>query len=274
MGTRLGIDRDEDGVLDGLEAAAGSSPHAADTDHDGYADGLELLLGSAPNVHDAFVPGDVRAPAVLLAEARFPFADTATLHALADEPASVLVEVGLAAGSYDLAAFADDELRSAHDVVLSGLPAGTTLHYRVTATDRNENAGTFEGSFETAPPLYHVAEIELQATAGPPFTLAASVRIVDQAGAPVADAPVRGLWAGDIGGLEFFPQERTDLDGVATFVLGPFTPAGPTTVTFSPAHVGSPSPVDSFFSGFGGAVPDFYYNQSANAVNHRAVDLN
>jgi len=57
-GERMGIDRDQDELLNGVETNTGtfvnandtgSNPALADTDGDGYDDGLEVQLGSDPN---------------------------------------------------------------------------------------------------------------------------------------------------------------------------------------------------------------------------------
>ncbi len=268
-GERLGIDRDEDGLLDGIEAANLTNPASPDSDRDGYADGLELLLGSNAAVFDAFVP-DAQAPALQAVEPRDVFADTATLHVVTDEPASLTVEVGLAAGSYGFASFSDAALRRAHDLVLDGLPAGTMLFFRASAADRNGNAATHEGSFATQAPLFHVADIALEKTGAGTVTLTARVGVVDQAGAPVVDLPVRGLWAGPIGMGDFFPVERTDAAGTATFTLGPYAPpAGE--VTFSVAYVGINDVADPWFIGLGGDAPEFFYQQPANAENFETI---
>ncbi len=273
MAVRLGIDRDEDGIPDGIERGTGTSPDSADTDRDGFADSVELLAGGNPLVGNATLPGDTTAPQFLTASALDVFTDTATLHAACDEPAMLLVELGLAAGNYTLPAVADVALRSEHDVILTDLPARTLLFWRVTATDRSGNAGIAEGSFTTEPPLYHVADITLQTSGSGPFTVTGTITVVDHAGLPVNDAPVRALWAGDLGGADFFPTQRTNAAGVATFTLGPYTPAAPTMLTLSPAYIGSTATADAFFIGFGGDTPDFFYNQSANAKNAATLTL-
>jgi YVTN family beta-propeller protein len=269
QGERLGIDRDEDGLPDGVELALGTNPNDPDTDHDGYADGLELQLGSNATVFDAFVPDSV-APVVQHAEVQDVFADTATVHDVTDEPAGLTVDVGLAVGSYGLASFSDTSLRREHDLVLDGLPAGTLLFFRVTATDRNGNAGTFEGGFTTAPPLLHVDSITLAKSGTGPVTLTATVAIVDQAGAPVVNVPVRAVWTGPIGNADFFPFQRTDATGTATFTIGPYTPTAGE-VAFGVGYLGLNDVADPFFIGLGGDSPKFFYNQSANAANGATV---
>jgi len=268
-GARLGIDRDEDGLLDGVEAGIHTNAASPDTDRDGYADGLELLLGSNAAVFNAFVP-DAQAPALQSVEARDVFTDTATLHVVTGEPASLVVDVGLAAGAYGLASFADASLRCAHDLVLDGLPGGTQLFFRVTAADRNGNPAVHEGSFTTQAPLFRVADIVLEKSGVGSITLTARVTVVDQAGTPVVDLPVRGLWAGAIGTADFFPLQRTDAAGSATFVIGPYTPpAG--AATFSVAYVGINDAADPWFIGEGGDEPTFFYQQPANAENFETI---
>jgi YVTN family beta-propeller protein len=268
-GERLGIDRDEDGLLDGIEVAHLTNPASPDTDGDGYADGLELQLGSNAAVFDPFVP-DSQPPTVQVATPQDVFTDTATLHVVTDEPSTLVVDVGIVAGTYDLASFTDGSLRREHDLSLVDLPALSTIFFRVTALDRNGNPGLFEGQFLTAPPLYRVADVSLDKSGNGTVTLTATVLVVDQAGTPIVDAPVRGIWAGPLGGGDFFPLLRTDATGVATFVLGPYAP-GPDTVTFGVAYVGTNETADPFFIGFGGDSPKFFYNQSANSKNSAAV---
>ncbi|HEX5010682.1 MAG TPA: hypothetical protein VFY71_09785 [Planctomycetota bacterium] len=269
-GERLGVDRDEDGLLDGIEVAHLTNPASPDTDGDGYADGLELQLGSNAAVFDPFVP-DSQPPTVQVATPEDVFTDTATLHVVTDEPSTLVVDVGLAAGQYDLATFPDASLRRAHDLALVDLPALSTIFFRVTALDRNGNPGVLEGQLTTAPPLYRVADVSLdKAGNGTNVTLTATVLVVDQAGTPLADAPVRGIWAGPLGGGDFFPLIRTDATGVATFVLGPYAP-GPDTVNFAVAYVGTNETADPFFIGLGGDAPKFFYNQSANSKNSAEI---
>ena len=274
QGERLGIDRDEDGLLDGLEKRRGTLASDPDTDDDGYDDALELALGGDPTRFDDVLAADVTAPLVTNAEARDVFADTATVHLVLDEAGEAQLDVGLAAGTYDLGGVVDTDLRRVHDLVLTGLPAGTTLFYRVTTADKNGNTSVYDDSFVTAPPLYHVADMTLEASATAPYTLTARVTVIDQAGEPVVGIPVKLMWAGDLGGLNFnTPGVSTDPTGVATHTFGPFTPAGPTTVTTSVMFIGSNVDGHEHFIGRGGDNPVFFYNQSSNAVNYLSVDL-
>src|SRR6185295_5875459 len=125
------------------------------------------------------------------------FVDSATISFRTDEPASALVEIGTEAGLNDVATVAAPAgLRRTHDVLLTGLPAGTPLYFRVTATDRNGNAGTAQGSFTTLPPFLHVEQVTLNKSGAPggPYTLHARVLVIDHLGAPVVGVPVRGFW--------------------------------------------------------------------------------
>jgi LPXTG-motif cell wall-anchored protein len=71
-GVRIGVDRDEDTLLDGVETDTGTfvdeddtgtSPTSADTDGDGFEDGQEVALGTDPTD-----PLDFPAPQVPLLE--------------------------------------------------------------------------------------------------------------------------------------------------------------------------------------------------------------
>ena len=271
QGLRLGIDRDEDGLLDGVERGLGSDPADPDSDDDGHDDALEVLHGSDPLVAAARLPGDVSGPGVLVAELRDVFTTTATLHVLLDEPGTLEVDVSPAPGQPALASFAAPELRRRHDLVLAGLPAGTLLHTRLRTADANGNARLATGSFTTLPPELHVAALTLQKQLLGGVTLHATVTVADQDGVPVADVPVRGIWVGDIGGAEWFPEARTDADGRATFSVGPYAPGPTSVVSFSPAYIGSPDPDDPWFVGVAGDTPAFFYDATANAASYRQV---
>ncbi|MGQ0553346.1 MAG: hypothetical protein ACT4PU_09010 [Planctomycetota bacterium] len=270
MGLRLGIDRDEDGLFDGAERVHDSRPWSPDSDGDGYADGLEVALGGNPAVAEAFLP-DATPPAVLHAAAHDVFTDTATLQLLLSEPARVQLDVGTAPGDFSLASFSEAELLARHDLILDALPGGTLLFWRATLSDKNGNAHEATGSVTTAPPLFHVDDITLTASGRGSVTLTATVRAVDHTGAPVVDLPVRGLWAGPIGGADFFPVERTDAGGVATFIVGPYSPTAGSEITFSVALFGVNEDSDPFAIGRGGDTPTFFYNASANLVNYRTL---
>jgi hypothetical protein len=133
------------------------------------------------------------------------------------------------------------------------------------------NAGAAAGSFTTLPPMLHVAALTLQKVALGGTTLTPTVTVADQDGLPVADVPVRGVWAGDVGGAEWFPEARTDAAGEALFTVGPYFPAAAGVVTFSPAYIGSPDPADAWFVGHAGEPPAFFYDASANERNFRQI---
>ncbi len=76
-GERMGVDRDEDGLGNGVETNTGtfvdadntgSNPALADTDGDGFDDGLEVNLGSDPNNASSVptAPGLAPVPALML----------------------------------------------------------------------------------------------------------------------------------------------------------------------------------------------------------------
>jgi YVTN family beta-propeller protein len=273
MGERLGIDRDEDGSWDFLETQAGTDPARPDSDGDGYLDGAEAALGGDPLVPDALLP-DVTPPAVLQPRGLELFVDSATVSFRTDEPARAMVDVGLEPGAYDLLSFEEPPgLRRIHDVILTDLPAGTELHFRVTATDRDGNAGTGTGSFTTLPPFFHVEALSIDKSGSGPYTVTAQAEVRDHVGAPVAGVPVRAFWAGDVGGQAWQQEALTDGQGVATFALLPFTPAAPTEVAFSPAYVGSPFPSNPWFVGLGGDTPGFFYDQPSSEAHYVAIDV-
>jgi hypothetical protein len=270
-GWRLGVDRDEDGLLDNEEAWYGTDPADPDTDGDGYGDRLERELGADPRAFDAHLAADTHAPALLVHAPRDVSSTAVTLHVEGDEPASATVELGTAPGDTGLGTVTATELRARHDVVLTDLPEGTVVHYRVTLRDRNGNAGEATGSFSTAPRMLHVADIGLSKSGAGPITLIATVRVVDAHGNALVDVPVRGIWEGDIGAAAFMPSARTDAAGVATFSVGPYTPVAAGDVSFSPAYVGSITASDPWYVGSGGQTPGFFYAQTRNAVNYRTI---
>jgi len=273
MGERLGLDRDEDGLFDELERGLGADPLDPDGDGDGHADGAEVAAGSDP-LDPASVPADALAPSVGPVLPLEVSTDAATLTVWLDEPATLEVALGTAPGGDDLGVVASPERRARHDVVLVGLPAATEVCYTVSATDAAGNVGVATGQLTTMVPLLHVADLSLVVTGGDPYVATATVTVHDHLDEPVDDVPVRVFWAGDLGGLDFRQDARTDPAGVATFELGPFSPAGPTTLAVSPAYVGSSDPRDPWFTGLGGeSVESFFYFQPANATHYRSVEL-
>ena len=274
-GTRFGVDRDEDGLLDGVERAWGSRAHDPDSDDDGYADGAELGLGGHPLVPDARL-GDVTPPEPDSIQALDAFATTATLVGTWNEPVTLAVSVQLADadGTAPLFEAGASALRRRHEVFLTGLPAGSDLVWQATATDRDGNTHVASGPFATAPPMLHVADISLEVNSAAPLILVARVTVVDQDGVPMVGVPVKGMWSGDIGAAEHFPYRTTNAFGTAVFGTGVITPGVLGEVTFSPAFVGHATDTTSaWYVGNGGQAPTFFYNQSANLVNFRTLDL-
>jgi YVTN family beta-propeller protein len=273
MGERLGIDRDEDGSWDELEVDAGTDPVLPDTDGDGYLDGSEPALGGDPLVPDLALP-DLTAPSVLDALALEIFADVATLSFRTDEPSTAVVRIGTTPGVYTLLSVSGPAgLRRVHDVIVEDLPADTDLYFEVTASDRDGNAGLAVGSFRTLPPMLHVADLTLTKSGAGPYTLQATVLVKDHTGAALAGVPVQGFWAGDIGGQAWEQTATTDGSGVATFNLAPFTPAGSTEISFSPAYIGQPQPLLPYFVGVGGGTADFFYDQVSNVEHFLSIDV-
>jgi hypothetical protein len=271
-GTRLGIDRDEDGLLDADETLVGTSPDNPDTDGDGYADGAEFSIGGNPLRYDAHLPDQVP-PTILQASIEEVFVSTATAVFTTNEPASALVEVGTQSGVYTMS-FADGALVGKHAIVLSGLPANTTLFARITTKDKNANSTqSSEMTFVTRPTHLHIQSMTLTKNGTGPFTLTVTVSVRDRSGLPVANVPIQAFWDGDIGGNPQRHEMRTDASGTATYTTQPFTPAGSTKVTFSPLFLGSIDPSDPFFVGRGGQGASFFYEEPANEVNYRAVDV-
>ncbi|MFO0984414.1 MAG: hypothetical protein U1E76_22260 [Planctomycetota bacterium] len=271
-GRRLGVDRDEDGLMDGDEVRRGCDAADPDSDDDGYADGAELALGGNPLVAETQLP-DTTAPVMLGTAVEDAFVTTATGVVRTDEPTSALFEVGIGPGSYTWR-FADAALASRHDVLLVGLPANTPLFCRITVADKNGNRTQSPPlSFATRPRHIHIDDMTLSKAGSGPYTLTISVVVRDQSGVPVVNAPVQAFWDGDIGSNPQMHELRTDGNGVATYTTQPFTPAGPTKITFSPLFLGSVSPTDPFFVGRGGQSASFFYAQPANQVNYREITV-
>ncbi len=273
-GGRYGIDRDEDGLYDFAENAAGTRTTHPDTDGDGYLDGFEALIGADPLTADASLP-DVIRPAITSGAVLEVFADVATLSFFTDEPVTFAAEVSLAGGGVAVSSWSSAELRRRHDVILDALPAGTELTVDLVVTDRNGNSTVEQYDFETAPPLLHVDDVTLGATGAGPYDVTATVRVVDHAGMAVAGVPVMGFWDGDIGGANWQQEATTDAMGVATFALPTFTPTVVTPINFTVAYVGTSDIASPYFVGAGTPdwEPDFFYEQSINAANQRTIEL-
>ncbi len=272
MGWRLGVDRDEDDLLDFIEQTLGTDESDPDTDGDGYADGAEGVLGGDPTRAEGWLP-DFDPPAVDALSAREIAVDVATISVRTSEPASLSIVLGTAAGEWTLGPYTSTVLKRIHEVIALDLPAGADLHCEVTATDRNGNSASSTTGFRTLPPFLHVEDIEIEKAGAGPYEVSARVKVFDHSDKAVAGVPVMGFWAGDMGGQDWQQTVRTDSAGVATFALAPFTPSGPTRIFFSPAYIGTTNSADPYFVGIGGFTPSFFYDQTRNRVHYRAVDL-
>lgn len=273
-GERVAFDRDEDGLFDLAERAAGSDPTDPDSDDDGYTDGFESTLGADPTVFDASLP-DATRPTLTEVAVLEVFADTATLSLVADEPVTLTADVTVVETGVTVRTVTGDGLRRRHDVVVDGLPAGVDLRAVARVADRNDNTSATAIEFTTRPPLLHVDDITLDASGSDPYDVVATVRVVDHTGAAVASVPVTGFWDGDIGGADWRQEAFTDATGTATFALPPFTPTVVTPITFTVAFIGSDEQSSPYFVGASTPdwVPGFFYEQSMNAANFRTVDL-
>ncbi len=268
-GHRLGVDRDEDDVLDGIESIEGLDPANPDSDEDGYDDGLERLLGSNPLVADASLPADTTAPQIGVIKVRDVFVTTASVRVVTDEPSAIALTV-LDDNDVLVGTFSSNNLRRAHDLILKDLPADTDLSVFATAQDRNGNTGFGQTTLLTQPPMFHVENITLEVIGDGPLTVLAKVTVHDHLGRALADVPVRGLWTG-LTGVDWFPERRTNAFGIAVFTVPFFRPEAQAVVTFSPAYIGSVDPLDPWFVGMGGERPTFFYDQPSNTVNFKSV---
>ena len=280
-GRRLGIDQDEDDLLDWVEAAGfGTDPADADSDADGYTDGAELfLLGGDPLVPDARLH-DTVAPTVTGHGVLFSFNESATIWVVCDEPAALVVRAF--DGSREVASAADGELRRLHGVALHGLPAGTDLTYAIEVADRDGNVGSDTGGgLTTFPPHFHVDAIDLEA--GQPVdglvAVIADVRVVDQRGDPVVGVPVTVAWDAD--GFEPFGEwydafqvAITGVDGVARFEKVLVAPTEPLDVSLSAVSLGSATFGERWYPGTQSLSDhDFFYDEAANEKSFATVTV-
>ncbi len=272
LGTRLGIDRDEDGAFDFVEHMAGLDPTRPDTDGDGYLDGFERGIGADPKHADAILP-DSAPPTFESLRALEIGSDIATLEVVCDEPARLQVDVGTHAGSNDVASLAIEALRRRHDVVLDELPPGTKLFVTVTAKDRNDNATTSALSFTPLPPFVHIDSIALSKTGTGPFVVTAQVKVVDRNDQPVLGIPLAVFFAGDIGNQAWQRTGTTGSNGIATIALAPLAPSGSSEIAVSVAFVGSIDPASPWFVGKGGSIPKFFYDASVNRTNYARLTV-
>ncbi len=276
QGTRLGIDEDEDGLLDFVETAGyATDPRDPDSDDDGYSDGQEILaLGGDPLIPDATLP-DREAPTVLSHGALLGFVETATVFCVCSEPVIAKVIVTDPDG-ITVAVSAGEELRATHVLVVGGLPAGQQLRYEIVVHDRNDNEGRDGGSLQTFVPYLHVDDVTLRSTGttNGQTTLLGRVRIVDHRGLPFAGIDVAVAWDHFTLPEEWFTFAATDADGWATFTRTVPAASAPRTITISPLALGSADSESPFYAGsesLGDAR--IFYEQPANAVNYTSVQL-
>ena len=132
----------------GVQAASGptgSKPATASARQD-YGLGVLSALRAAETG-----PVDTTPPVVSGVGVGSVGSTSATVSWVTDEPSDSLVEYGLTSG-YGSSSGLDATLRSSHSVVLGGLSAGTTYHYRVKSTDASGNvAASSDSTFQTAP---------------------------------------------------------------------------------------------------------------------------
>lgn len=273
QGLRLGVDQDEDGLLDHREVVLGLDPAHPDTDRDGHTDGSEVTLGSNPR-KILSVPSDDQAPTLVSGEVVDLFANAATGSFVTDEPVSAEVECRLnPSDALPFATFAGAGLRARHDLILTGLPAGTEIFYIFSGKDASGNEVVDSGSFTTEPPHLHIEEIELLYVDGPgvgEVTVTARVLVLDQDGQPVEDVPVQGAFLGDIGGQDLLVEFRTVATGWAELTLDPYLPVTtPMQLVFGPLFLGSNTPADPFYVGGAGDNPTFFYQEPANGNDGR-----
>jgi hypothetical protein len=111
----------------------------------------------------------------------------------------------------------------ASSYVDSTVADGTTYYYVVTASDSDANESGFSNQASATPQatnLMHVASIvpSVNDVGGGQKYGVATVTIVDNVGAPVADATVTGIFSGDFNGTR---SAVTNVSGVAVVTIGP-----------------------------------------------------
>lgn len=266
-GARLGIDRDEDGAFDFVEAGLGIDPTRADTDGDGYTDGFEIAAGADPGTPDSSLP-DSTPPAIGLARALEVGSGAATLAVEIDEPATLSVRLTSATDGTTLATTTAPTLRRRHDLPFPDLPPGVAIQATIVAADRNGNSSATTIAFTTLPRFLHLDEVALEKSGSGPYTVRATVRIVDRNEQPVAGVPLVVYFSGDLGGQDWQRAGLTGTDGVATIALSPFTPSAATEIAVTVAWVGSIDPSNPWFVGLGGQTPKFFYDTAENRANY------
>lgn len=229
-GRRLGIDRDEDALLDRDEIAAGTSPVDPDSDDDGFPDGHEAAHGGDP-LDPGAGSSDGAAPAFLVPPTvAWSQVEIVKLQFSTNEPTRYEIEYGPTM-AYGTTA-SDPALRRDHTVLLRGLRQDTTYHYVVRVFDAQGNSrSSGENLLATDDTLFdavHVRELELEVdvTSQPGTAIVTgTVRLLDQDDRPTPGLVVDAIWWRD-GFFVGLPFETVDpATGVATFTLA--TPHDP-----------------------------------------------
>lgn len=189
-GERMALDRDEDAVHDRVEIQIGINPSHPDTDMDGYDDGLELLGSPASQPgNGGNIPMDTTPPMVTNAASVVEtWITSATVRVELSEP-GIVTAVPMPVGGAPLPSVASTLPARVHDIVLTGLPAGTVVNVVLTAVDTAGNSGTRSVTVTTEIPHYHVRDVLLtstgSSTTAPLPALTGRILLVDQDGVPV-----------------------------------------------------------------------------------------
>lgn len=273
LGTRLGVDRDEDGAFDFVETSLALDPTDPDSDGDGSPDGEELAAHFSPHSSNE-APIDSTSPAFQSVRALEVGSESATISLLLDEPVHVMLTLGTTPGAHDIATIDSGATRRRHhELVAVDLPGGREIHVTVAATDRGGNSAVWTTSFRTLPPFFHVDSITLERSTAAPYTVTARIAITDAQGEPITGMPLVTFWSGDLGGQAWQRQGVTDSTGLATIAVTGLQPTSPTEVGVTVAWLGSLSEEHPYFVGRGGQTPSFYYDTTQNRAHYATVAL-
>ncbi|TDJ69555.1 MAG: YncE family protein [Planctomycetota bacterium] len=212
MGHPMGIDRDNDKLLDLDEIARGTNPENNDTDGDGFPDGYEVEWVQDPLTPQSGMPDSV--PPTMLAA---PMLVYATNHAIkfefaTDEQARALI-------SYDggipvLRAPLKPKFDDVFSVVISDLEAATTYHFEMSLDDPAGNSRIVTFDFETTganfPTPVRVENIHLQLVGTAPQKVHASVLVMRGGDMPVMGYSLNAsLYYVTPSGVEFLARGQT-----------------------------------------------------------------
>jgi beta-lactamase superfamily II metal-dependent hydrolase len=184
-------------------------------DNDTYADWTYDTDNGFPQVQAMGVP-DTTPPVISNVTAGNIGIDSAVITWTTDEPATTVLEYGLASGNYT-DTLSDASLLTDHSVSLSNLTSATTYYYRVKSTDEagNETVST-EFSFTTLDIL--INSICMSKCQHKNKVHAKSVITVTSHGLPVEGATVNVSWSGDY--YTGTDQGITDARGKVIFMSG------------------------------------------------------